>query len=524
VTPYGEGFQPLAVSARQGRIVVVGDSATGSSADGRIWVEANGSWTRVDPAPLGLEGSGLQQVAGVAWDPNLGFVAGGMTMRLGVEIPTVWTSPDGLDWQRLPEGSPPLGSGAAAIHRIVAVPGGLLASGDSDTGPRLWRSGNGRDWTAIPTPSSRSSGGRLVNVASDGAKIVLAVRAETGSQLFRRLGSKWKRVDAGPAFPASTAMASELRDVAVAGGRVIAVGNDGDERPLVMLSQRAGAWRRGSLPDRAARLSAVTSYRGVFAIAGWRLVRGRARLALWASRTGTNWRRLGGTSDVPIGAFVDISPGPAGLLAAALEGSQRGLQTSVWTRLRGIWRRAAVLGSGEARAICVGPHGATVVASVGVGPRSRVLAWSRASTGRWPPEPEVVAAPATADRCADGPLGTVIVGDDENGSAVAWRRVRQGRPWQASILASTAPPTRILDVVRDGSGYLASGSAGDRGQVDLAVWRSHDGVHWSRIGDTDPVFLEAGFQAGLGLVRARGRIVVVGRHGAGNAGLWEGPP
>ena len=99
-TPVGEGFQPLAVSMSGERIVVVGDTAT-ANADGRIWVGENGTWMSVDPAPLGLTGPGLQQVAGIDWDPALGFVAGGMTTSGGVEVPTVWASPDGVDWTRL---------------------------------------------------------------------------------------------------------------------------------------------------------------------------------------------------------------------------------------------------------------------------------------------------------------------------------------------------------------------------------------------------------------------------------------
>ncbi len=107
---------------------------------------------------------------------------------------------------------------------------------------------------------------------------------------------------------------------------------------------------------------------------------------------------------------------------------------------------------------------------------------------------------------------------------MTWRRTRPDRPWVKAVVAVSAPRSEINDVVRDGSGYLATGTSGGRGQNDLAIWRSSDGERWIRIGETDPVFLEPGYQAGEGIVRARGRIVVVGRHGAGNAGLWAGTP
>lgn len=118
----------------------------------------------------------------------------------------------------------------------------------------------------------------------------------------------------------------------------------------------------------------------------------------------------------------------------------------------------------------------------------------------------------------------MIAGEDENGAAVTWRRTRPDTPWVKAVVGVSTPATAINDLVRDGTGYLATGTSGGRGQADLAIWQSSDGARWNRIGETDPVFLEPGYQAGEGIVRARGRVVVVGRHGAGNAGLWTGTP
>ena len=514
-----ERFQPLDVSSTGTRLVIVGDTAAGGGTDGRIWVGTNGSWRSVDPASLGLGGPGFQQVAGIAWDPTLGLVAGGLAGQ-NVEVPTLWVSPTGNEWERLPA----LEGGIAGVHRIQTIPGGFLASGSSDAGPRIWRSGNGRDWSLIPTPPSRSSAGQTVSAASDGTKVVFVALGQYGSQMFHRVGTEWLRGDKGAAFPTSTPFATALVDVAVAKSRVVAIGNDGHEKPLVMFSPSGGTWRKAPFTDPAARLVAITSERGTFTIAGWRLIRARAHLAFWTSRNGSTWRLLGGTRADPVGVFVDIVPSTSGLLAVAFEGSQRGLQTTTWARSRGTWRRTATLGLGVARALCAGPNGAVAVATVGGDARSRVLAWSRSPKGAWTPEPEIVAIRSSATRCADGPRGTVIGGEDDSGAAVTWRRTRLDRPWVQAVVAVSAPRSEINDVVRDGSGYLATGTSGGRGQNDLAIWRSSDGERWTRIGETDPVFLEPGYQAGEGIVRARGGIVVVGRHGAGNAGLWSGTP
>ncbi len=521
LTSPGEGFSPYDVVATDDIVVVVGDSALGAGSDGRIWVRRGGGWARVPPEPIGLAGPDLQQVATIVRNPDGTFLAGGLTMRLGVEVPTLWSSPDGYAWSQLPEGTLPFGDGTA-VHDLVSVGDGLLAAGNSGSGPKVWRSENGRDWSVVAAPSASNPGGELVRIAAAGNVTVLLVTRDTGSKLYRRLGGEWKPV-AGAAFPAQDGVAASLDDVATTGGRVVSVGNDGRGRPLLMLRQGAGGWRRVAFRDPAARLLAVTANRGVFAIAGWRLIDGKAHLALWTSTTATTWRRLGGTRSDPVGAFADIAPDGNRFLAVAFEGTVRGLFTTVWAGDRFTWRSAAGLGYGEARAVCVGPGRATAVAVAGDGSRSRILAWRRSKAGRWTKEPEVVSSAAEASRCADGPSGTVVAGaNNVDGAAMSWKRSAYSERWQPAVIGNTAPRTTVNDVVRDGSAFLASGSTGARGQVDLAVWRSADGVVWTRRGGVEPVFVEPGFQVGLGIVRARAKLVVVGRNGAGDAGLWVG--
>jgi hypothetical protein len=341
--------------------------------------------------------------------------------------------------------------------------------------------------------------------------------------MFHRDGTTWKRGDRGPAFPASKPYAAALYDVAVSKKRAVAIGNDGDGRPLIMFTPTGASWRQVSFPDKAARLIAITAHRGVFTIGGWRLVRNRARMALWTSRTGTKWRVVGGTRFDPVGSFEDVTVGSSGLLGLALEPGARGFLTSVWAPRRGVWRPVATLGPGIPRAICSGPHGVVAVSNAGEN-RSKVRAWTKPRKGSWSREADVVAARALAWSCADGPRGTVLVGSDQNNNAASWRRTRPGDRWAKKVVAVSAPLSGIFDVVRDGSGYLATGTSGGRGQSDLAIWRSPDGLRWARVGETDPVSLEPGYQAGEGIVKANGRIVVVGRHGAGNAGLWTGTP
>jgi hypothetical protein len=521
-TPPGERFVPLDIAAFGTREVVVGVAQLDTGAtDGRIWVEKpTGSWQSIDPSSLGLSGPGFQSVGAVAWHPTFGLVAGGATSNGNAEIPTLWHSSTGETWERLP----PLEGGVAAVHSIAVVPGGFVAAGSSNAGPRVWRSSNGRAWSAVPTVLTGTTSGKEITVASDGSKIVYGVTADTGSQLFHRVGSEWVRADRGPGFPTSKPRGALLLDVATARGRIVAVGSDGDGKALIMRSRGGDSWTRAALPDGAAQLLAVAAYRGTFTIAGWRLLRGRAYLALWTSRTGTGWRRIGGSRNGPVGAFVDIAATSTGLLALAFEPGQRGLVTTVWASRRGAWQPVATLGPGIATALCAGPHGVVAVAAATQEPGTRIKVWSRPPGKQWSVEPEVPAARAVVSGCADGPKGTVLVGGDENFAAVSWTRARPGERWVKSVVGSSEPRTEILDVIRTGFGFLASGTSGGRGQADLAIWRSSDGARWIRLGEADPIFLEPGYQAGVGIAKIGDRLVVVGQHGAGNAGIWTGTP
>jgi hypothetical protein len=518
-----DGFAPFGVSEANGRIVLVGATSFDSGADGRIWVLGEGAtWTRIPSAPLGLDGPGTQVITSVAWNVVRGFVAGGSVVRGGHEIPTLWWSSDGLTWTTLPNGTPPNDGRNAAIQRIVSVGNGFVAAGASDAGARIWRSADGTSWTTVSPPATSAADAILVFVATDGEKLVLVTLSEFGSRIHRRSGSAWTRADTGSAFPKPTS-ATELVAVAARGSQIVAVGaNDG--QPLVMTSDGGTAWQRRAFGDRAGRLLAIAADRDRFWAAGWRLVKGRASMAVWTSTNGRRWQRYGGTALDPVGAFVDLAPVRGGFVAVALEPSKRGFVTTAWRLTRAAWRDEGVLGPGEPRAVCAGPHGVTAVAVRGSGLQSSVVAWTRTLSGRWPREPELVASTgASAVGCADAPSGTVVVGQDGRLAAALWSRVRPGDVWRGVVLAQTDPASSFGAVVREGSGFLATGAFGGRGQVDLAVWHSVDGVGWGWLGGVDPVFTESGYQAGQGIVRVGDRIVVVGRHGAGSAGLWVGP-
>ena len=519
----GERFVPTGVTAVGGRLFVTGGSVVGGATEGRIFVWDGMEWTTIEPRASGMAGTGENQVASVAYRQGIGFVAGGVARRGDLEIPAAWVSSDGIAWRRLPDNAVPAPAGGGAIHEIVVAGNRFVAAGNSRSGPLLWTSSDGRRWTSVDAPKKRyQAAWGNVHIAATPTTTVLSLSGEGIADAYRRGASgSWSVIDKPPAFPGATGGNAELRGVAASPTRLVAIGQDARGRPLVLASRNARSWARAQFADSQARLLAVAHGRGGFAIAGWRLVEGRARVTLWTSKDGQRWRRLGGTALSPLGAFVDVEPDGNRFSLAAMEGTARGLQVSAWSTDGRTALPSRILGPGDARAICVGPNGATVVAVRGEGARAQIVAWHRARTGPWSLEPEVVATGAEANGCADAPSGTVVAGRGTTDSTAAtWRRARPGAPWARTVLAVTSPPSAILAVVRDGDGFLTTGQSGARGQVDLAGWAiGRNSV--AALGG--PVFAEPGYQAGLGIAPFGERVVIVGRRGSGSGAVWVGP-
>jgi hypothetical protein len=514
----GEQFQALDIAASSDRMVVVG-ATSWRNGDGGIWIWTNGAWTRAPADSSQLGGPGRDQVAAVAYKPGVGFVAGGMSTRNGAEVPAGWISSDGLTWKRLPVQALPFPSVGAAVHDIAVTRNGFVAAGNTTSGALLWRSRMGLEWTLTSAPKAPHEGGESVRVAATSQVIVVTATGEHRSDVFRRgPGTSWVVVDRPPAFPAPNPASAHLRDVAVAGARLVAIGDDGRGRPLVMLSPNGRRWSRAPFADRAAELYAVSGSRGTIAVAGTRFVRGQPHVAIWTSTSGRRWERFGGTRHDLIGAFVDIAPDRRGFLALAFEASPRGLQTSVWSGRGGRWRTDAILGSGEARGLCVGPHGATAVGIRDGRSADQVVVWQRSTSGRWAHEPEVLATNADGHGCADAPFGTFVIGSDRSAASIVWSRPEPGARWQGDVFQTAGS---IHDVTRDGDSLLISGAGGTRGQLDLVVWRL-ERARSASLGGGDPVFSAPGGQDGFGIVGYKGEIVVVGRSGAGDGAIWIG--
>jgi hypothetical protein len=198
-------------------VVVAGSAAgpDGQGSDGTladVWATVDGrTWTAGTVSPL--SGSGGHETMQGCVALASGFLAwGGTPGGQGVDVPALWTSPDGVDWTK--EDLPTLAvSGAAApVTDLItsgssqfAVSGGLLAASADPTEPSV-ASDDPVLPAAAPAMTSGPDGGAFVWESEDS-------------------GQTWSRlVTTGRAWDASASLATDL--VASLGGDLVVVGQD----------------------------------------------------------------------------------------------------------------------------------------------------------------------------------------------------------------------------------------------------------------------------------------------------------
>ncbi|RDI67530.1 hypothetical protein [Nocardia pseudobrasiliensis] len=142
-----------------------------------VWLSRDGrTWQRSAEDPALSSAPGEQTgAAGVATGPA-GFVIAGNTLRDGVLIPLVWTSPDGRAWQRREL------SGAAAIAtRAACDTAGCATAGQSVASPRLlcWP-----DPTAPPVPGPTASRLELSQLFIHDNRILATARLDGRAHLL----------------------------------------------------------------------------------------------------------------------------------------------------------------------------------------------------------------------------------------------------------------------------------------------------------------------------------------------------
>jgi hypothetical protein len=232
------------LSEQGGQLVAVGATALDdiSSGDARAWTSTDGFTWQAVPTSAGMTDAEMESVTA---GPD-GFVAvgsdgfpGGNTQLPGARGAAVWVSPDGHSWTRAPGQASFEG---AVMFGVRRTPSGYVAwgeihdpAGSAPPLPPIWTSTDGLHWERAsgitdaggpgsPIASVVVSGDRLVAVGArqlpeseGGVMIPAAWLSDDG-------GLTWK-LAASPDASGPAPLAGGLRDVAVSGPDLLAVGH-----------------------------------------------------------------------------------------------------------------------------------------------------------------------------------------------------------------------------------------------------------------------------------------------------------
>jgi hypothetical protein len=212
-----------------------------------VWLSSDGrTWTRA-PSQTSFEGAVMFGVA----HTSSGYVAWGEIHDpggSGPSLPPIWTSSDGLHWDRASgigdAGGPgnPIASVVAMGDRLVAVGSRQLPeSADGIVVPAAWQSDDGgHSWTLASSPDASGAApraGGLRDVAQSGSDLVAVGHLELPSGQTGPLSAiAWRSTDQGAswvALPDEPSFAGSIMDRVVGiGGGFVAFGSADDPNAL----------------------------------------------------------------------------------------------------------------------------------------------------------------------------------------------------------------------------------------------------------------------------------------------------
>jgi len=506
--------------------LAVGPHAIWTSTGGQSWTLA--SMTGVTSVDAGDQMAVLTSTGG-------GFLAAGRNTAEGTAV--IWTSPDGLHWQRLTAAQlllPALDSTVADIDGAAAHGSDILLSGHVATTaqgagatriPETWLStDNGATWKLTAVPAGHGATGALAGIAATGTGFV-AVRSGTaapgpsGSGLADGVvyasagGAAWHYVTTLTATDGV-----QIGVVAGGPGGFTALGRGPGGAMAAYLSTDGLSWSRGiafgpAPPDVS---GATLTAGGTVVVTGSTTVAGRQQPYLALAPSGQAARPLN------VAALAGGTISQLSVNAVAVVGGQRiavgeaGGSAVIWSAAGGSWSPAAaalqpgsgippgsttlpassappasstsaavpaVPGTGRLTSVAHGPAGwlatGETVSGTGV---QRPLVVSSADGTVWRTASGLVLAgehPVAVQAAAAG-AGYVIVGDDVTSAGTfptAW--------WSADLRtwtraggppAGTAQddPGEMLGVTSGPAGFTAVGQAG----ISPAAWTSSDGRAW----------------------------------------------
>ncbi len=532
----GTTWQLAAVTAPGGGAPAPGHAAqliahgrTGWLATGPdgIWTSTSGqSWTLASTSGITPADAGDQP--SVLISTGRGYLAAGQNSAEGTAV--IWTSADGLHWQRMaaPQLGMPAGSGTVAdITGAAAGGGGILLSGHIATttvqghgagsetvvtrAPAVWLSTDGGvTWTLAPVPVSHGATNGLAGIAADGTGFV-AVRPGSvsagqnaqpdGIVYASANGTTWRYVS-------TLTSANGVQIGMVAGGPrgFAALGRGPGGYMAAFLSADGLSWRSGISfgPAPASVTGAVVTAAGTVLVTGARGAAGSQRpyLALAQPRQSA---RVVNVAAVPGATVSQLS-----VNAIAVYRNQRVAvgeadgRPAVWSAAGGSWSPvswSSSSGSGAGTPSASGPSvpqsstsGSSASGSSASGlPASGSSTSGLSASGSASPAAAPSSSPSPAASAAGSPSPAASgPGSPSSGaspsaaasvpSATSVPSVTSGSP----DVSAAADGQRLTSVVHGPAGWLATGEA-ISGQVQQPIIAtSANGTVWHLVVGTAP--------------------------------------
>lgn len=299
-----------AVAASAKRYVAIGRADTGEGwrERGVIWTSTDGrTWRRA-----AVPSATTTELQGVIHD-RLGFIVWGFKYNELEDIPgraAIWTSPDGIAWQRVPDIPSFREAGISGIarfgHRLVAV-----GSGEEEVERDVrwfiaWTSDDGKAWTPVAgTNQIRQSPGVLA--ATD--KALVTTTQDMVDVIRSTDGFHWQVVRR----PASS---GEINDIVASGGRFVAVGDGPRGSSRAWTSTDGRTWRRSVLrPSTGGGLWVVAARgSGYIALGNPPVEDNRSGrlppILAYRSNDGRTWTKMSTSPNVNREGRIGCAPGP----------------------------------------------------------------------------------------------------------------------------------------------------------------------------------------------------------------------
>lgn len=417
----------------------------------------------------------------------------------------IFGSADGIKWAPAGEVRLP---GYQRLLRLFASPQGMTALVTGKAQVLVGRSLNGQDWEHSGTVTL--PGSRVVLDSAVAAEQIILVGREVGRQqdsnaVLTVRDAQGREVPVNLSqVPGAVQADKAVRDVATAGGRVVAVGNSGGDA-AIWTSGDGDHWQRaqmaGALPG-PQRLVDVTSGQ-----AGWLSV-GLNGAFPWrpmvaTSTDGTTWQLTpDGDAFRPKRnthlATYGAAAGPAGYVIVGEDGPSAATWFSadlkVWERGGGAGKDDLV-GKDKAnrwmRGVAGGPFGYVAVGGVNDpsarnSPAARPAVWTCVDGRKWTrrqlPLPTGTLAGWLAHIAAKGDLlvATGIANTPTSTRPMAYVSADGGRTWQETRLPGPGQDGfNVASLTATPTGFAAAGTSGRPGATDVALWTSKDGRNWT---------------------------------------------